>query len=807
LGFQRIFVAGVMTFACLLATIAPAAAQAPAIDIEKLHQNNTTGVPNKLGNRYTLTGKVTSPDSVRSNINSEIAIQDSTGGLVLFEFNGIGPYHFNLGDSISIEAEVSQYNGLTEMVNFSDYVLHNTGNPDANPLVLTCDEVANSLIISLPDSLPEPNEARLIRINDAQIIAGSWPTTCTGTFTILTIQDASGTTTLFIDQDSELCGSPAPLGTFDLIGILSQFDTFAPYNGGYQVVPRYITDIIPTSPGPRFLTNPQAVDVDSISARIIWETEGPATSLVEYGLTSSYGLFEGDSTLVTSHSVPLAGLLPGKLYHYRAASTDVEGTTVTVDFTFVMPSNTPGSMNFYFSKTIDASYANPDTAVGEVDLTTPVVNRINQAQYDISVAIYSFNRVAIADALLAAWGRGVKVRLILDAGAAQAQADRLRAAGVPVIVSTFGGNHADGIHHNKFFVFDTRDVTASTDDWIWTGSFNMTNESVGMANNGVEIQDTGLSQAYLAEFNEEWGSDTDTPNAANSRMGSAKADNTPHDFIINGIDVEQYMSPSDGVDNAIQAAINTAQYNTYFALLVFTSNGIENTLKNKHDNVTGFAIRGVVDQAQAFTTGSAYPQMIGGGLNPWSPPADVFIDGDPYTIHHKYGIIDYGYPASDPQVITGSHNWSAAANTVNDENTLIFHDADISNLYLQEFAERYHNAGGSGDLAPPTVSVADLRLHNGLKLSAPWPNPMRSEGVIDFTLPGWVAGGQQMSLKLYDTRGRLARTLVNGPAEAGPHRIEFDGRDGNGAKLAPGIYFLRLNAIGSHLTQKWVVLE
>ena len=69
MGFQRIFVAGVTTVACLLATTA--SAQAPAIDIEKLHQNNTTGVPNKMGNRYTLTGKVTSPDSVRSNVNTE----------------------------------------------------------------------------------------------------------------------------------------------------------------------------------------------------------------------------------------------------------------------------------------------------------------------------------------------------------------------------------------------------------------------------------------------------------------------------------------------------------------------------------------------------------------------------------------------------------------------------------------------------------------------------------------------------------------------------------------------------------------
>jgi hypothetical protein len=60
---------------------------------------------------------------------------------------------------------------------------------------------------------------------------------------------------------------------------------------------------------------------------------------------------------------------------------------------------------------------------------------------------------------------------------------------------------------------------------------------------------------------------------------------------------------------------------------------------------------------------------------------------------------------------------------------------------------------------------------------------------------------------LYDTRGRLARTFIDGPAVGGPHRIEFDGRDNHGQRLAAGIYFLRFNALGSSLNQKWVVLE
>ena len=46
-------------------------------------------------------------------------------------------------------------------------------------------------------------------------------------------------------------------------------------------------------------------------------------------------------------------------------------------------------------------------------------------------------------------------------------------------------------------------------------------------------------------------------------------------------------------------------------------------------------------------------------------------------------IVDQDAPSSDPLVFTGSHNWSAAADNDNDENTLVIHDATIANIYYQ----------------------------------------------------------------------------------------------------------------------------
>jgi hypothetical protein len=58
-------------------------------------------------------------------------------------------------------------------------------------------------------------------------------------------------------------------------------------------------------------------------------------------------------------------------------------------------------------------------------------------------------------------------------------------------------------------------------------------------------------------------------------------------------------------------------------------------------------------------------------------------------LHSKVMIVDQSNTSSDPFVWTGSHNWSDAANVNNDENSIVIHDALISNLFYQEFNKRF----------------------------------------------------------------------------------------------------------------------
>lgn len=69
--------------------------------------------------------------------------------------------------------------------------------------------------------------------------------------------------------------------------------------------------------------------------RITWTTDEPATSQVEYGLTTSYGnLTPLDPTLLTSHSVTQTGLARRTNYHYRVRSKDAAGNeAISIDKT------------------------------------------------------------------------------------------------------------------------------------------------------------------------------------------------------------------------------------------------------------------------------------------------------------------------------------------------------------------------------------------------------------------------------------------------------------------------------------------
>lgn len=100
------------------------------------------------------------------------------------------------------------------------------------------------------------------------------------------------------------------------------------------------------------------------------------------------------------------------------------------------------------------------------------------------------------------------------------------------------------------------------------------------------------------------------------------------------------------------------------------------------------------------------------------------------------------------------------------------------------------------------VGVPASRATAQLSLAAIVPMPVTGGASIHFDLP--VAA--RTTLGIYDLRGRLVRVAWAGSVlEGGPHEWEWDGRDGGGVALAPGVYVVVLESGSVRATRKVVM--
>jgi len=84
-----------------------------------------------------------------------------------------------------------------------------------------------------------------------------------------------------------------------------------------------------------------------------------------------------------------------------------------------------------------------------------------------------------------------------------------------------------------------------------------------------------------------------------------------------------------------------------------------------------------------------------------------------------------------------------------------------------------------------------------------WPNPFNPITKIEFSAP--VRG--HVSLKIFNVRGELVRTLVNETVDAGPQVVEWDGSDDRGQSVASGVYFYETKTAGKSVVNKMALVK
>lgn len=100
---------------------------------------------------------------------------------------------------------------------------------------------------------------------------------------------------------------------------------------------------MPCDTTPPVISNVRAENITDTSVMILWDTNEPATSLADYGLTAAYGSQGSSVGFVTSHAIPIAGLSPSTTYHYSVTSEDgYSNSASSADFIFTtLPDTTP----------------------------------------------------------------------------------------------------------------------------------------------------------------------------------------------------------------------------------------------------------------------------------------------------------------------------------------------------------------------------------------------------------------------------------------------------------------------------------
>ena len=333
------------------------------------------------------------------------------------------------------------------------------------------------------------------------------------------------------------------------------------------------------------------------------------------------------------------------------------------------------------------------------DLEAMVLEAITGARQQILVAVQELSLPRVAQALVAAQGRGVQVRVVLEntystpwseqhpadlnphqrLRQAQLQAlgqpdavAVLRQGGVPLLDDTADGSSGSGLMHHKFLVADGQVVI--------TGSANFSPSCIhgdadaprtrGNVNHLLRFDSPELAALFTAEFARMWG---DGPGGQlDSHFGVAKEEGGPQRVMVAGTPVTVLFAPHPRRDPNqgllwLEQLLRDTQRRVDLSLFVFSAQNLANALADLQQR--GGTIRLLADPGFANRAFSEVLDLVGvslpdqrcqleAGNRVWSRPLQgvgtpQLASGD--KLHHKFAVIDRR------RVITGSFNWSPSA--------------------------------------------------------------------------------------------------------------------------------------------------
>ncbi len=198
--------------------------------IDQISTVNSTGVADSLNVLVELTGTIYCMDFDGNSGYSLTMIDGSGSGINVFNFANVSGYNNPLeGDSLRVFGKIEQFNGLLEVFADSIEVLDQGVAIMAPTVVTTLDETTESQYISM----------KLLSLVTPMATFGTGSTN-------VNVTDGVNTFVMRIDSDTDIPGTPAPQGLFNVTGIGGQFDNSSPYDSGYQLFPCGVSSFVDT---------------------------------------------------------------------------------------------------------------------------------------------------------------------------------------------------------------------------------------------------------------------------------------------------------------------------------------------------------------------------------------------------------------------------------------------------------------------------------------------------------------------------------------------------------------------------------
>lgn len=196
----------------------------PAYAIGVVTTVNEDGRVDSLSVTCQLQGVVYGVD-MRSGGLQFTLIDANNDGIGIFSSSEEFGYTVTEGDEIILQGEITQFRGLAQ-IEPSSLTFVSSGNTLFEPTVVA--------------ALNEETESQLVKINNLSL--GTVSTDSGGLNA--EISDGTTTFTMRLDADTGLTEADIPTSAFNLIGIGGQFDPDgdAPFDAGYQILPRYLAD-------------------------------------------------------------------------------------------------------------------------------------------------------------------------------------------------------------------------------------------------------------------------------------------------------------------------------------------------------------------------------------------------------------------------------------------------------------------------------------------------------------------------------------------------------------------------------------